>query len=105
MFNSGIDVITIIVLILSCLAVVSKRKESEKPVVPRPWIEDLPSDYDEQELVLKKKPSDMPKPTGNVVKEKSNIAPPVTQEKSRGLDVDKKKLIIYSEILKPKFDE
>ncbi len=105
MFNSGIDVITVFVLILSCLAVLSRRKDSKKPVIPRSWIEDLPSDYDEQELVLKKKPSEKPNPTVDVVKEKSNIAQPVTQEKSGGLDVDKKKLIVYSEILKPKFDE
>lgn len=102
MLKCGVDIVTIIFLALSLLAVIGKKKEPDKHVSARSRVEDLfPEDIE---------PESVKKDSGLRCEVKSRpdeSRPEVveTEEKPRRFDIDKKKLIIYSEIMKPKFDE
>lgn len=97
----GSDIVTVIVLVISILAVIGKRKGPEKHVASRSWAEDL---YPDSDL-----PEDEPKmkEPASCAEIRTDDAPEATvvEERNPKLAIDKKKLIIYSEIMKPKFDE
>lgn len=103
MILCGGDIVTIIILVLSIVVAISKKKEPAKHIATRSY------DYDaepEPDASQDRRKEDAPhqETVADVGKDVGDYA--VTREKQRsGTAIDKKKLIIYSEIMKPKFDE
>lgn len=97
----GSDIVTVIFLVISILALIGKKKGPEKHAASRSWDEDLYSGSGMPESEPVKKDS---APCEEVLLEDAPEKA-AAEKRSPGLDIDKKKLIIYSEIMKPKFDE
>lgn len=98
-----------------------KRKNAGKPQVfseplfpeaPLPEEKDLMGDNTQRQVRIKPAPapSARPKPAQKVahkpvIQPKQKPAARIETEEENSIEIDPKKLIIYSEILKPKFDE
>ena len=106
MILCGSDIVTILILALSIVGafVGGKKKTPKKHIVTRTGFgDDLFVDPNEGEKddVRKGTPVVESAPLqGTDVEVHKTL-----REERRGVDIDKKKLIIYSEIMKPKFDE
>lgn len=104
MFLCGGDIVTIIILALSIVVAISKKKDPAKHIASRSYDSDADPEPDAFQNRRKEEA-----PRQETVADAGNDAgeQPILQEEQRRprTSIDKKKLIIYSEIMKPKFDE
>lgn len=98
-------------LAVTVLGIVLKAQEAKKKKLVRES-QDGQEPAREEAFPLSGKSPSITKPAGTFEEGQRMIEDPVTEIPDTGqkparkkLDIDKKKLIIYSELLKPKFDE
>lgn len=102
-------------VLLSALDARTRKKKGTPQVQSRPYLEDLASVLEEEEeeapaeaAELREEPSDAPQVAEEgerAVRRAPKDEAPETENPEPKLRIDKKNLILYSEILKPKFDD
>lgn len=114
--------VSLAIMIAGAVGKDKKKRTSRGPVSSGPWTPDFDEDNDvfEPETVIQSgwKPAPEPEPEPvrpaanpvNDIPDEDTFSIPhdnasVTQDERRPLMIDKKKLVLYHEIMKPKFDE
>ena len=110
--------VMIFVLVVSTLDAIKKKQKGTPQVQSRPYLEDLVSiqEEDEEEVVeapveeaeVREEQPDAPRAAEEgerAVHKTPRVEAPETENPEPKLRIDKKNLILYSEILKPKFDD
>lgn len=102
--------IMIFVLVVSTLDAIKKKQKGTPQVQSRPYLEDLASILENGKEEEPVSPGESPAPAmaeegERAVHKAHQSEAPETENPEPKLRIDKKNLILYSEILKPKFDD
>ncbi len=102
-------------VLLSALDARTRKKKGTPQVQSRPYLEDLASVLEEEEVEapveeaeVREEQPDAPRAAEEgerAVHKTPRVEVPETENPEPKLRIDKKNLILYSEILKPKFDD
>ena len=102
-------------VLLSALDARTRKKKGTPQVQSRPYLEDLASVLEEEEVEapveeaeVREEQPDAPRAAEEgerAVHKTPQVEVPETENPEPKLRIDKKNLILYSEILKPKFDD